>query len=309
MWTPGGGGGFGLIRDARGRAVDARQVVANFITSGWFAAYGIPIRAGRDIAEGDTANASPVVVVNDAFERRFLPNRTAIGETFVDPDSAILKGRTVVGVVGDVVYGSPRDPAPPTIYVPLAQSVGLEPPGRTTVAISVRPIAGPPASLARSVAAALTSVDRDLAFTFRPLADQVSASLTEERLSAMLSGFFGALALSLAGLGLYGVTSHSVSHRRTEIGIRTALGARRSDVVNLVLGRSIAMIAIGLVAGLAGAAVVTRYLEGMLFGVTPLNPATFIAVPLALAGVSTLAALIPALRATSVDPLIALRSE
>jgi ABC-type antimicrobial peptide transport system permease subunit len=154
-------------------------------------------------------------------------------------------------------------------------------------------------------------LDRDLAFTFPPhlLADQVNASLIQERLLAMLSGIFGALALLLAGLGLYGLTSYAVIRRRTEIGIRMALGAQRSEVIGLVLRQSLVMTAVGIVLGLAGAAAVTRYLEGMLFGLTPLDPTTFIAVSLIFAAVATLAAFIPARRATKVDPLTALRYE
>jgi ABC-type antimicrobial peptide transport system permease subunit len=137
----------------------------------------------------------------------------------------------------------------------------------------------------------------------------VNASLIQERLLAMLSGIFGALALLLAGLGLYGLTSYAVIRRRTEIGIRMALGAQRSEVIGLVLRQSLVMTAVGIVLGLAGAAAVTRYLEGMLFGLTPLDPTTFIAVSLIFAAVATLAAFIPARRATKVDPLIALRYE
>jgi putative ABC transport system permease protein len=309
FYAPAGGGGAGLIRDARGRAVDDGRVVANFITPGWFAAYGIPIRAGRDVTDHDSLNGLPVMIVNDAFVRRFTPRGNAIGETFDESISSVLKNRTVVGVVGDAVYGSLRDAAPPTVYVPLAQSIGLQPPGRTTVIISVRPVAGSAASLAPSVAAALTEKDRDLAFSFRPLADQVSASLTQERLLAMLSGFFGGLALLLAGLGLYGITSYAVNRRRTEIGIRMALGARRADVISLVLRQGIVVTAIGMACGLAGSAAVTRYLEAMLFDLTPLDPTTFIAVSLLFGLVAVLALYVPARRATKVDPMVALRCE
>ena len=153
----------------------------------------------------------------------------------------------MVGVVGDQVVqggykadGAPRsvrDEAPPAIYMPLAQSAGSGPPGRTKVIISVRSTGGPPAPMARSVGAALAAVDPDLAFTFRPLAEVLNGSIAQERLVAMLSGFLGALALLLAGLGLYGVMSYAVSRRRTELGIRLALGAAPRDVVRLVLAR------------------------------------------------------------------------
>jgi ABC-type antimicrobial peptide transport system permease subunit len=238
--------------------------------------------------------------------------------------SAVVAGgnttRTIVGVVRDAVFrsgkmipGLPslalRDGVPPMIYVPLAQSAGMEAPGATTINLSVRSAGGSPAALAPSIGAALAAVDPDITFTFRPLADYVNASLAQERMVAMLSGFFGMLASLLAGLGLYGLTAYAVVRRRIEIGIRMALGAQRLDVLGLVLRKTLVLTAIGIVVGLAAAAAVTRYLQGMLFGLTALDPATFGGVALAFVLVSALAALIPARRATRVDPLIALRSE
>jgi predicted permease len=286
-----------------------RFVRANAVTPGWFATYGTAIRAGRDIDGRDTTKALPVVVVNEAFARRFFPHRNAIGET-VTPlpppgsgDAPVPK--IVVGVVSDAVYRSPREGVEPTVCMPMAQ----EGPRGTMVSISVRSAAGSPVSIAPSVAAALTAADRGLAFSFRPLADQVNASLTQERLVALMSGFFGGLALLLAGLGLYGVTAYAVTRRRSEIGIRMALGAQHSDVIALVMSRALLTTGAGIVFGLAGAAAVTRYLEGMLYGLTPLDAATFLTVSLMFAAVVMLAAFIPARRATKVDPLIALRCE
>jgi predicted permease len=305
LYTPAGGGGAGLLRDARGRMTDPGRVVANFITPGWLGVYGIPIRAGRDVTHHDGAAAPSVIIVNDAFVRKFSSGRDPIGAIFDESISGFLKGRTVVGVVGDAVYGSLRDAAPPTVYVPLAQSIGLTPPGRTTVIISARS----DASVAPGIAAALTETDRDLAFSFRPLTDQVSASLIQERLLAMLSAFFGGLALLLAGLGLYGITAYAVTRRRAEIGIRMALGAQRADVIRLLLRQSIRLTAIGIACGLAGAAALARYMEAMLFGLTPLDPATFIVVPLMLALIAIVAAYMPARRATKADPVASLRCE
>jgi putative ABC transport system permease protein len=309
LGTPAGGGAVGLIVNASGRADSERRVVADFVTPGWFAVYGIPFHAGRDIANRDTANALPVVVINNAFARRFFPGQSAIGEILVESEYTFLKGRTVIGVVGDAIYGSLRDAAPPTIYLPLAQSAGLEPPGRTALTISVHSVAGPPATLVPSVGAALTAADRDVAFSFRPLVDQVNASYGQERLTAALSAFFGALALMLAGVGLCGVTSYAVSRRRSEIGIRIALGAQPADVIKLILRQSILLTLVGVALGIAAAAALTRYLQTMLFGVTPLDPSTFIAVSLLFGAVATLAAYLPARRATKIDPMIALRCD
>jgi putative ABC transport system permease protein len=309
LYTPAGGGAAGLLRDASGRMTDPGRVVANFITPGWFGVYGIPIRSSRDVTHRDNANAPSVIIVNDAFVRRFSPERDPIGATFDETISGFLKNRTVVGVVGDAVYGSLRDAAPPTVYLPLAQSTGLTAPGRTTVIISARSVAGSGTSVAPGIAAALTEADRDLAFSFRLLTDQVSASLIQERLLAILSAFFGGLALLLAGLGLYGITAYAVTRRRAEIGIRMALGAQRADVIRLLLRQGIILTVIGVACGLAGAAALARYIEAMLFGLTPLDPATFIAVSLMLALIAIVAAYMPARRATKADPVASLRCE
>jgi ABC-type antimicrobial peptide transport system permease subunit len=156
---------------------------------------------------------------------------------------------------------------------------------------------------------ALSGVNPDLDLTFRPLADHVNAALMQERLVAGLSSLFGALALMLAAVGIYGVTAYGVTRRRHEIGIRMALGARRLDVLMLVLRHSAAVTTIGLALGIAGAAAVTRYLERLLFGLTPLDPATFVGVSLLFAAVAMVAAYIPARRAAGADPLASLRCE
>ncbi len=206
---------------------NSRMTLLNQITPGWFATYGTTIRDGRDIDGRDTRGALPVALVNEAYVRKFLPNRNPLGETvtFVETPP-----RTIVGVVRDTVYISVRDGVRPAVYVPLAQPDD----GRGSTAnfnISVRSSDGLPAALVPRVAAALTGVDRDLALTFRTLQDRIDGSLTRERLVALLAGFFGVLALLLAGLGLYGVTSYAVTRRRAEIGIRMALGADRGGVV------------------------------------------------------------------------------
>jgi len=308
LWTPAGGGGAGLIANARGRSVDAeRQVVANFVTPGWFATYGIPIRGGRDVEDGDTASARPVVAVNETFARRFFPGRSAIGETLDESLSPMLRNRTIVGVVGDAVYGSLRDAPPPTIYLPLAQSAGVEPPGRTAVTISARSAAGSPAALARGAAAALTGIDRDLAFAFRPLEDQVNASLAQERMVALLAGFFGALALLLAGLGLYGVTAYAVARRRTEIGIRMALGAQPAGVIRLVLSRVAILVGFGIVVGVIASMWASRFVSVLIFGIPPRDPMTLAAAAVVLAAVGASAGWLPAWRASRTDPAQVLR--
>jgi putative ABC transport system permease protein len=163
--------------------------------------------------------------------------------------------------------------------------------------------------LAPLVGPAVRAVEPDVSFSFVLLEDHVQASVRQERLVAILSGFFGALALVIAALGLYGVTSYTVNRRVTEIGIRRALGAQRAHVLGLVLGQSLTLTALGIGVGLAGAAAMTRTLRDLLFGLTPLDSETFIGVAVLFAIVATLAAVLPAHRATRVDPLVALRNE
>ncbi len=311
MSTPAGGGlpSAVTVPGAPSLSGSERMALGTVVTPGWFATYGTAIRDGRDIDAGDTANAPAVVVVNDAFARKIFPGRRAIGET--------VNARTVVGVVGDQVVqggykadGAPRsvrDEAPPTIYTPLAQSAGSGPPGRTTIIVSVRSSGGPPAAMARSVGAALAAVDPGVAFTFRPLADVLNGSIAEERLVAMLSGFLGALALLLAGLGLYGVMSYAVSRRRTELGIRLALGAAPRNVVLLVLARVGLLVAAGIAAGTAASVWLSRFVAPLLYGLHPRDPVTLSAAALTLAAVGGLAAWLPARRASRIDPAEVLR--
>ena len=302
LWTPVDGGM--RMGDSQSR------VTFNIVTPGWFATYGTALRLGRDFTVRDTAEAPPVVVVNEAFVRGLMPDRFPLGETIPYPRSP--RGdlqRTIVGVVDDAVFDSQREGIQPIVYLPLAQAVGNGPNGPTEISVGVRPAAGSPMQLARSVGAAVNGVDPGLAFTFRLLTDHVDASVRQERIVAVLSGLFGGLTLLIAALGLYGVTSYTVSRRFTEIGIRMALGAQRAHVFRLVLGQSFALTAIGIGLGLAGASAVTRYLRGMLFGLTPLDPGTFIGVGLLFVFVAAAAASVPAHRATRVDPLVALRTD
>lgn len=302
MWTPVDGGM--RMGDSETR------VTFNFVTPGWFAAYGTAVRIGRDFTPRDTAEASPVVVVNEAFVRALMPGRFPLGETIPYPrsrDGGVQ--RTIVGVVDDSVFDSQREGIQPIVYLPMAQAVRNGPNGPTEISLGVRPAVGSPMQLARSVGAAVTGVDPGLAFTFHLLTDHVRASVRQERIVAMLSGLFGGLALFIAALGLYGVTSYTVSRRFTEIGIRMALGAQRTHVLGLILRQSLALTAIGIGLGLAGASAVTRYLRAMLFGLTPLDPGTFIGVAVLFAVVAAVAASIPAHRATRVDPLVALRTD
>ena len=177
----------------------------------------------------------------------------------------------------------------------------------TTTSVSVRAAGGSPALLTKPLAAALSQVHGDIRITFRPLADQVDAALTQERVVAALSAFFGALALLLAGLGLYGVTSYSVSRRRTEIGIRMALGAAPAAVVLLVLRRAALLVAIGIATGAAVSLWASRFVSPLLFGLPPRDPVTLVAAIVLLGTIGVLAGWLPARRASRIDPARVLR--
>jgi predicted lysophospholipase L1 biosynthesis ABC-type transport system permease subunit len=279
------------------------------VTPRWFATYGTTIRDGRDFDERDTSAGRPVAIVNETFARRFFAGRRAIGET--------VSNRTVVGVTADqVMQGgfkldgtarSLRDGAPPAIYIPLAQTPEPGPSGRASVIVSVRRAASE-AQAARGVATALRAVDPDLAFTLRPLADQIDAGLAQERMVAWLSGFFGALALLLAGLGLYGVTAYAVSRQRTEIGIRLALGAPAGGVVRLVLSRVTFLVGLGIAAGAALSIWMSTLLATLVYGLGPHDPVTLAGAAVTLAAVGALAGGLPAYRASRIDPLEILRA-
>jgi putative ABC transport system permease protein len=286
-----------------------RVALTTVVTPDWFPAYGTAIRDGRDFAHSDTAAAPPVVIVNEAFARKFFPGRRGIGES--------INGRTVVGVAADqVMQGgfkangesrSLRDAAAPAIYIPLAQSAGSGPPDRTQILISVRQVVGSLAA-ARNLSAALSAVDQRLTFTFRPLEEDLNAALAQERMVAWLSGFFGALALLLAGIGLYGVTSYAVSRRRAEIGIRLALGAPAGDVVRMVLSRVTLLVGLGIVAGAGVSIWVSKFVATLLYGLQPRDPVTLAGGALTLAAVGAIAGWLPARRASRIDPLEVLRN-
>jgi predicted permease len=281
----------------------------NAITPGWLATYGTPLLGGRDVAPTDTAAAPRVVLVNQSFARKFLNGANPIGHTVTlgGIGDTTRRSMEIVGLIGDAVYRTLRDPVPPTMYVPLAQLDTAPRPPPPSMSVSVRSASASPALLTRTVTDAIARVNPDLAVTFRPLADQVNASLTQERLVAMLAGFFGALALLLAGLGLYGVTSYAVSRRRTEIGIRMALGAPPAGVVRLVLSRVTLLVGIGIAAGCGLSLWAAQFVSTLLFGLQPRDPATMAAAAAALAAVGAIAGWLPAYRASRIDPARVLR--
>jgi len=287
-------------RDARARAVDF-----NPVGPGFYAALGTPLLEGREFDARDTAGAPAVAIVNRTLALREWRGQQVVGRVLHDVGP--MRGPlTIVGIVDDARFRSLRDPVRPMISVPFAQF------SRPSSSIFVRTNPAPassPATIA-GVRAAVASVDRELpVFAVKSLQDRIGRSLGQERLLASLFGAFGALALLLAGTGLYGVVASSVETRRREFGIRIALGAQRAEVRRLVLRRGLLVAALGLAVGIPAALAASRALSSVLFGVTATDPASFAAAGLLLAVVASLSGLLPARRASRVDPMESLRSE
>jgi putative ABC transport system permease protein len=277
----------------------------NAVTPGWMRTFGLSVRTGRDINDTDTASAPRVAVVNESFVRKFLPGQNPIGHTLrvILPGGTIARPpREIVGVVSDAVYRNLREQVLPTAYAPLAQyDADATPVPPLDIILSVRAASGDPNQLRKAVADAVTDVNPRLALVFRPLADQVRRTMVQERLLAMLAAFFGALAVALAAIGLYGVTSYAVGLRKAEIGVRLALGATRAGVMRLVLGNVARLVGTGTGIGLVLSLFATQYVKTLLFGLEPSDPMTFVASTVLLAAVSLAAGWIPAYRASRLD--------
>jgi len=281
-----------------------RMTFLNSATPGWFATYGTRLRAGRDFDARDVDGAPAVAIANETFIRRYVKGDPLGQIVRFERGPEGVQPVQIVGVVQDAAYRAVRDPIPPVLYLPLLQA-HTDGPGR--LSLSVRAASGSPALLTRSLAAAISQEDPDLSLTFRPLTAFVDGALVRERLLAMLSGFFGGLALLLAGIGLYGMTSYSVSRRRAEIGIRMALGAHSSRVVALMFRKIAWPLGVGLVAGGALSYWASQYVATLLYNLDARDPATFIGAALFLSAVSAIAAWLPARRAARIDPARVLR--
>jgi putative ABC transport system permease protein len=274
-------------------------------TPGWFAAMGIPLVRGRLIERSDDRNAARVLVVNDAFARRFFPNGDAIGKHIrLGKLTAEFPWATIVGIVGDVRGFALDEPPVPTMYWPVAQ-IRATP----SLAIVVR-TQNDPGALSFAVRQAIAEIDQaQPIYDVQPLDQLVSKSLGQRRFTLTLMLLFGVIALVLSAIGIYGVMAFAVTQRTQEIGIRMALGASAIDVLKMVVGSGMFLATIGVVVGLIGAFALTRLMASLLFGVSPTDLVTFGLVTAGLLMVALLACYIPARRATKVDPLVALRYE
>jgi ABC-type antimicrobial peptide transport system permease subunit len=249
----------------------------------------------------DFRSVPRVAVVNEAFVKRYLSASPPIGHPLA------LRGNDleIVGVVRDAVYESLREPPPPTVYTPFfARGVGA--PDGVTLVIDAGPHA---ASVAPAILRLLQPKWPGVPVEVRALSAQVERSMVRERLMAVLSGGFGALALVLVSVGLYGLLACSVTQRTNEIGVRMALGAARGRVLRQVVGDAIRLVAAGVAIGVPAAWAASRLVSSMLFGLTPTDPATFAGASAVLGSSAVLASVVPAWRAARVDPMTALRQD
>lgn len=276
-----------------------------FVTPGFFATMGIPLRQGRDVGESDTGNAPLVAVVSESFVRRYWPGEDPLGRQFLLGSQP----RTVAGVVGDVRVRGLEMSSEPQVYLPSPQVADGNYIAYAPKELVVRASADP-AQLLPSIRRAVARADPQQPISnVRPLADIVDAETAPRSVQVRVLGAFAAIAAVLAGIGIHGLLAFAVSNRAQEIGVRVALGARPTDVLRLVLDEGVRLAAAGTVAGVALAYVAGRALEALLAGVSPRDAATF-ASAVALALLMTVAgSLLPALRAVRVDPLTAIRTE
>ncbi|MCU1383428.1 MAG: hypothetical protein JWL71_2125 [Acidobacteria bacterium] len=277
------------------------QATAHYrtVTPRYFEAMRIPLTQGRAFEEADREGRPQVAIISASAAQRYWPNRNPIGERFsIDAPEIII-----VGVVADIHAAALDKPPQPTVYVPYRQDPW------PSMVFALRTSA-PPAMLTTAVRDAIWHIDKDQPVgAVRTMDQQLSNSLTRRRFSVTLLTAFGVVAVSLAAIGLYGVLAFIVAQRRREIGVRMALGARPGDVIADVMGLGLRLAGIGVAVGLALALAASRLLSSMLFGTSPTDALTFAAVATLLVAIAVAASLVPAMRASRVDPLIALRDE
>jgi putative ABC transport system permease protein len=291
------------------------------VSDGLFSTLKVPLVKGRYLDEHDTEGAPWVIVVNQAFARKFFPNEDPIGQQILlryDPYPVDeIRPRQIVGIVGDVKHFGLGEETPPFVYAPFTQQPAVFPGGAARAhlhkALVLRTPSGPMSgekNLAVSVKQALAEIDPSQPITnIMTMEDVLAASLGDYRFYMELLGIFAGVAVLLAAVGIYGVMSYSVSERTHEIGIRMALGAHRTDVLGLIARLWLKLTLIGVAIGVALALGVARLISSFLFGVKPTDPLTYAAVALGLSAIALLACYLPARRAMKVDPLVALRYE
>ena len=292
----------GYTAPAGDRFVDT---VTNRLAPGYLATMGIPLRRGRDFTWHDSSTAPLVAIVNETLARRYLAGNgsleKALGHVLRLRDGIPIH---VIGVAADSSVGAIGQPTPPVFYLPMMQQ------GQPHVTLIVR-TSGDPVAMAPVIRREITALNPEVApISVGTLADAISRQgLFEFRAIATLTGMFGLVGIVLAVIGLYGVISFMVERQTQEIGVRMALGATRGSVLSMVLGNGISLVTVGLVTGLAATMVVTRFMSSLLIGISPWDVKTFAAIAMVLLGATVVASWIPAMRATRVEPIAALRYE
>ena len=281
------------------------DVVLRVIGPNYFTTMSIPLVAGRDFTEQDNAQGKPVVVISEKTAKHYWPDQSAIGKR-LKPGRTSSPGAwyEVVGVVKDVRQNDFLAEPKMQMYMPHSQ-VRFFWANALVVRTRVEPL-----SLAPSVRNQIWAIDKDQPVSeIRTMDDIVASAVARQRFSMLLLGVFAVLALVLAAVGIYGVMSYSVMQRTREIGIRMALGAQRRDVLRMTVAQGLKLVGLGVVIGLGAAVILTRVMTTLLFGVSATDPTTFVSISVVLIGVAVLASYIPALRATRIDPMLALRYE
>jgi predicted permease len=268
---------------------------------------GIPVLRGRDINIRDTVSAPRVALVNEAFANKYFKDQNPIGRNFTfDDETDSGKMLEIIGVVGDVKNEDAREKQDPAVYRPILQ---IADEAAYSVNIQIR-TAGDPNSFAQAVRQTINGIDDKIPiFGVTTLEEQVRDTLDQDRLIAQLVSFFGALALILACIGLYGVMAHGVARRTSEIGIRMALGARGGNIAWMILRETLTLVVLGLVIGVPAALLAAKLISSQLFGLRPADPVALIGAAVVLSLVALLAGYVPARRASRVNPLNALRYE
>jgi predicted permease len=276
----------------------------NRVSPDFFRTMGIRVLRGRDFTARDTLTSAPVAIVNDKFANRFFPDGDAIGRFVSLPGGYKSPLMEIVGVVADTAFRDLRSPISYSAYFPMSQSKDIAGSRHLLVRTS-----GRPELLAAAVRRTVHAFHPAIPVETHALSEEVAGTLTYDRLLALLGAFFGMAALGLAAIGLYGILSYAVTRRTGEIGVRVALGASRWNIVWLAVRQSVTLVLAGMAAGCAGAVALSRYVESLLFGVTPADPGTIGIAALILFLITMLAAWLPARRATAIDPVQALRYE
>jgi putative ABC transport system permease protein len=269
----------------------------------YFKTMGIPLLKGRTFTDREETQQSRVTIISDTLARQYFPNENPLGKRITISMKEQNDPCEIIGVVGDVKMRGLDIAARPMVYWPHAELPYL------SMTLLVR-TNGSTAGIASSLEREVRALDKDQPISdVRTMNEWLADSIARARFATLLLGIFAIVALMLASLGIYGVMAYSVTQRTNEIGIRMALGATRGDVVFLVLKRGLLLAASGVAIGLIGSVGLTRLLAGLLFGVSVTDPAIFVFVPVLLMIIALLAVVLPARRATRVDPLVALRYE